>query len=138
MLQAKNQQMEQLLSDVAHDLKTPISLIGMYSSGIRDGLDDGTFLETIIQQNSRMSQMTERLLNLSGIERKEYPLTTIRLDLLLFECIAEQKLFLSKRGLSPVSYTHLENMTAQITRPKIISIVFRYRRRNGTASSACL
>ena len=44
--------------------------------------------------------MTERLLNLSGIERKEYPLTTIRLDLLLFECIAEQKLFLSKRGLS--------------------------------------
>ena len=100
MLQAKNQQMEQLLSDVAHDLKTPISLIGMYSSGIRDGLDDGTFLETIIQQNSRMSQMTERLLNLSGIERKEYPLTTIRLDLLLFECIAEQKLFLSKRGLS--------------------------------------
>ena len=70
MLQAKNQQMEQLLNDVAHDLKTPISLIGMYSSGIQDGLDDGTFLETIIQQNNRMSQMTERLLNLSGIERK--------------------------------------------------------------------
>ena len=100
MLQAKNQQMEQLLNDVAHDLKTPISLIGMYSSGIQDGLDDGTFLETIIQQNNRMSQMTERLLNLSGIERKEHPLTTIRLDLLLSECIGEQKLFLSKRGLS--------------------------------------
>ena len=100
MLQAKNQQMEQLLNDVAHDLKTPISLIGMYSSGIQDGLDDGTFLETIIQQNNRMSQMTERLLNLSGIERKGHPLTTIRLDLLLSECIGEQKLFLSKRGLS--------------------------------------
>lgn len=100
MLQAKNQQMEQLLNDVAHDLKTPISLIGMYSSGIQDGLDDGTFLETIIQQNNRMSQMTERLLNLSGIERKEHPLTTIRLDLLLSECIGEQKLFLSKQGLS--------------------------------------
>ena len=54
MLEQKNRQMEQLLNDVAHDLKTPVSLVGMYASGIRDGLDDGTFLDTIIRQNRRM------------------------------------------------------------------------------------
>lgn len=100
ILQAKNQQMEQLLNDVAHDLKTPISLIGMYSSGIRDGLDDGTFLETIIQQNTKMAQMAERLLNLSRIEQKDHPLTRIRLDLLLSECIKEQEIFLTGRDLN--------------------------------------
>ena len=36
---------KQLLDDVAHDIKTPVSLIGMYASGIKDGLDDGTFLD---------------------------------------------------------------------------------------------
>lgn len=100
MLETKNRQMEQLLNDVAHDLKTPISLIGMYSSGIQDGLDDGTFLETIIQQNARMSQMTERLLNLAGIGQKDYPMTTIFLDQLLIKCVSEQEILFSRRSLT--------------------------------------
>lgn len=100
MLQSKNQQMEQLLSSVAHDLKTPISLIGMYSSGIKDGLDDGTFLDTIIFQNKKISQMTEQLLSLSRIEQKEHSISMIQLDKLLEQCIQEQQIFLKERNLS--------------------------------------
>lgn len=99
MLQSKNDQMKHLLNDVAHDLKTPISLIGTYAGGIRDGLDDGTFLDTIIRQNEKMSQMTERLLSLSRIEQKEHPLTRMELDKLLVQCLEEQKLFLRERNL---------------------------------------
>lgn len=68
-LKEKNEQMKQLLSDVAHDIKTPVSLIGMYASGIKDGLDDGSFLDTIICQNERISGIVERLLHFSRIER---------------------------------------------------------------------
>lgn len=95
----KNQQMEQLLNDVAHDLKTPVSLIGIYADGIRDGLDDGTFLETIAQQNARMAQMIEQLLSLSRIGQKNYPTEKVKLDILLRECMEEQTVFLQERKL---------------------------------------
>lgn len=64
VLQDKNEQMQLLLSHVSHDLKTPISLIKAYTSAIKDGMDDGTFLDTIIKQNGVMESMTERLLEL--------------------------------------------------------------------------
>ena len=70
-LQNKKEQMEQLLDNVAHDLKTPVSLIRLYADGIKDGLDDGTFLDTIMQQSSQMDRMINRLLFLTRIEKKE-------------------------------------------------------------------
>lgn len=36
---------ELLDNNVAHDLKTPIALIGAYGRGVRDELDDGTLVE---------------------------------------------------------------------------------------------
>lgn len=99
MLLEKNQQMEALLDNVAHDLKTPISLISTYASGIQDGLDDGTFLDTLIRQNTKMAQLTEQLLGLSRIGQKEYPLETIALDRLLQDQVEEQQISAVQRKL---------------------------------------
>ena len=99
MLEEKNEQMKQLLSNVAHDLKTPISLVGIYASGIKDGLDDGTFLDTIIHQNDKMSIIVEKLLHLAQIEQREYPCEKLLLDDLLIQCIAEQKILFDHRNL---------------------------------------
>ena len=98
-LEMKNQQMEQLLNDVAHDLKTPISLISMYSAGMRDGLDDGTFLDTIVRQNEKMSQIVESLLNLSRIGRGEEELRAVDISRRLPRWIGEYEIFLRERGL---------------------------------------
>lgn len=86
-LQEKNRQMEQLLDDVAHDLKTPVSLIKLYSEGIKDGLDDGTFLATISDQGKQMDQIINRLLFLTRVDKEtadveECNLTSILLELL--------------------------------------------------------
>lgn len=99
LLEEKNERMKQLLSDVAHDLKTPISLVGMYASGIKDGLDDGSLLDTIIRQNDKMSQMVERLLHLSRIESKEHPCNEVLLDHVLLQCIEEHTIFFTQRDL---------------------------------------
>lgn len=100
LLEEKNEQMKHLLSNAAHDLKTPIALIGMYSSGIKDGLDDGTFLDTIIHQNDKISQIVERLLYLSRIEQKEYPCIELELDTVLRSCISEQEILFKSRNLT--------------------------------------
>ncbi len=99
MLLDQNRQMEQLLDNVAHDLKTPISLIGVYASGIQDQLDDGTFLETIIRQNDRMAELTNQLLALSRIGREDYPVTEIALDQLLTREIEEQQILVRERDI---------------------------------------
>lgn len=83
LLELKNHQMEELLNNVSHELKTPISLIKAYASGIQDGMDDGTFLDTIIHQNNRMGELTEKLLFMSGMERKQSRRTLVNLTELL-------------------------------------------------------
>lgn len=69
-LKEKNAQMEQLLDDVTHDLKTPVSLIKLYANGIKDGFDDGGFLDTIIYENTQMEQMINTLLFLTRIDKE--------------------------------------------------------------------
>ena len=99
ILEEKNEQMKLLLNNVAHDLKTPISLVGMYASGIQDGLDDGTFLDTIIRQNDKMSQIVEKLLHLSRIEYKEYPCEKLALAQVLVRCMEDQRMLFQQRNL---------------------------------------
>lgn len=100
MLEEKNEQMKQLLDDVAHDLKTPISLVGMYASGMKDGLDDGSFLDTILRQNDKMSQIVEKLLHLSRIGKMECVCEKIALDRILAQGIEEQKVLFRRRNLN--------------------------------------
>lgn len=88
-LKEKNKQMEELLDNVAHDLKTPISLIKLYSEGIRDGLDDGTFLDTIIQQDKELSHMVNQLLFTSRISKKDYEKHCLDISRILENCIKE-------------------------------------------------
>lgn len=68
-LLAKNRSMEELLANVSHDLKTPVALIQAYASGMQDGLDDGTFLDTILAQTQRMEQLLAQILKLSYLKQ---------------------------------------------------------------------
>lgn len=88
-LQKKNEQMEQLLDDVAHDLKTPVSLIKLYTEGIGDGLDDGTFLSTISEQSRQMDQLINKLLFFTRIEKETAFLEECNLSLMLLDLLKE-------------------------------------------------
>lgn len=99
-LEAKNRQMESLLANVSHDLKTPVSLIKAYASGIKDEVDDGTFLDTIILQNGKMEQMIERLLDLAKLQQQELPTEPVNLSILLSDGVARYRLQGAERGLS--------------------------------------
>lgn len=99
-LQEKNKQMEQLMDNVAHDLKTPISLIHLYASGLKDGLDDGTFLDTILDENHQMEDMVNRLLYLSRIDKEEYEETYINLSELIRRLVDKYSVMAEKNHLN--------------------------------------
>lgn len=98
-LEAKHQAMKRLLSDVSHELKTPIALIKAYASGIEDGLDDGTFLQTIIGQNEVLAYRVDQLLHLSRLENQDAPLEAVCLSRMIKTVIDDQKLYLREEGI---------------------------------------
>ncbi|KMP36396.1 histidine kinase [Bacillus cereus] len=65
----RNEHLKRFMGDVTHELKTPIALVKAYSMGIKDGLDDGTYIATIIKQTDLISNLIEELLRFSKLER---------------------------------------------------------------------
>lgn len=60
------------ISDVSHELKTPIALIQGYAEGLKFSVADeesrGFYCDTIIDESEKMSQMVKKLTSLSQIE----------------------------------------------------------------------
>lgn len=71
-LEEKNQNLRSFISDISHELKTPISLIKAYSSGINDGLDDGTFLKVIDKKADELAQLVDKLLHLAKLQNEPH------------------------------------------------------------------
>lgn len=73
----KKEQIEKMrtdfLSNVSHELKTPIALIQGYAEGLKDGIADDKesrdyYLDVITDEASKMSIMVKRLLTLNQLE----------------------------------------------------------------------
>ena len=63
----------QFVSDVSHELKTPITLIQGYAEGLVDGIitdeeDKKYYCEVILDEANKMSTLTRELLDLSNLE----------------------------------------------------------------------
>lgn len=74
---AKKEEIEQMrsgfLSNVSHELKTPIALIQGYAEGLKDGVTDDPesmnfYCDVIIDEANKMNNMVKRLLTLNQIE----------------------------------------------------------------------
>ncbi|HEY2491917.1 MAG TPA: HAMP domain-containing sensor histidine kinase [Paenibacillus sp.] len=82
-LEEKNQNLRNFISDISHELKTPIALIKAYSLGIRDELDDGTFLHVIDKKTDEMSQLVDKLLHLAKLQNEPYSMVNFNFKVLL-------------------------------------------------------
>ncbi|MCR5773887.1 MAG: HAMP domain-containing histidine kinase [Lachnospiraceae bacterium] len=75
----------EFISNVSHELKTPISLITGYAEGLRDGIADdeetrNEYLEVIIDESEKMHKLVSNLLELNHIEFGNDPVEMSRFD----------------------------------------------------------
>ena len=74
------------LSNVSHELKTPIALIQGYAEGLKEGITDDPestqfYCDVIIDEAAKMNNMVKQLLTLNQLESGNDPLTIERFDI---------------------------------------------------------
>ncbi|MGL5260392.1 MAG: sensor histidine kinase [Lachnospiraceae bacterium] len=85
----KEEQMrKEFLSDVSHELKTPIALIQGYAEGLKDGINEDEeskefYCSVIIDEASKMNQMVKKLLTLNHLEYGTDVVAMERFDLVV-------------------------------------------------------
>lgn len=93
------QDSRELLANISHDLKTPLTAIKGYTEGLLDGVADteekqGRYLRTIHSKATDMERMVEELVFFTKLEQQvmTYNFREIRLQDFLNDCIEESRL----------------------------------------------
>lgn len=77
---------KEFISNVSHELKTPIALIQGYAEGLKlnvneDEADKNYYCEVIIDESKKMNKLVQDLLNLSQVESDAFKLEKINFNL---------------------------------------------------------
>ena len=99
-LQDRNDNLRTFISNISHEVKTPLALIKAYTLGMKDGLDDGTYLDVIEQQTDEIQHIVDKLLHLSRMQTEDYALEQVEFRGLLQQCLMQYKLALEQAGLA--------------------------------------
>lgn len=133
-----------LLSDIAHDIKTPITTLCSYSKALSDGLVKGDkrqeYLDTIYHKSMRMNELITLLFEYVKMDSSGFELHREDCDLgeILRECIAALYADFEERGIAlqveipetPVSYSADKlQMTRAVT--NLLTNAVRYGNEGG-------
>lgn len=99
-LNNRNENLKVFIGNASHDLKTPTALIKVYAMGIQDGIDDGTYIDTIIEQSDRMTEIIDKLLYFAKYEKKEINLSEFDLKDKLLECINKYEIIINDENIN--------------------------------------
>ena len=78
---------KEFLSNVSHELKTPIAIIQGYAEGLKDNVNEDQesrdyYIDVIIDEAQKMNNMVKKLLDLNHIEFGDSPLNIERFDIM--------------------------------------------------------
>ena len=113
-------QNRELVSNISHDLKTPITSIKGYVEGIMDGVADtpekmDKYIRTIYSKTMDMDRLINELTVYSGIDTNRIPYHFHRLDVAEYfsDCVEEVGLDLESKGIN-LDFTNLVAPKTQI------------------------
>ncbi len=98
---------KEFISNVSHELKTPISIIQGYAEGLKLGISDNPedneeYLDVIIEESKRMNTIVLDLLELSYYESGSYKLNeeSFSVNRMIEDYVNAQKMNISELGIS--------------------------------------
>jgi signal transduction histidine kinase len=97
---------KEFLSNVSHELKTPLALIQGYAEGLQECINDDAasrdfYCEVIVDEAGKMNQMVQKLLTLNHLEFGSDPVSFGRFDIteLINGVIGNSSLMLRQNGI---------------------------------------
>ena len=108
-LNLKNENLKTMISDTSHQLKTPVALIKVYARGIEDKLDDGSYIETILEQTENMENLIERLLYWAKFQKNILNKCKFDLKDELFSIYEKYKLIIEENNIELLLNLDYEN-----------------------------
>ncbi|MGL5354120.1 MAG: ATP-binding protein [Clostridium sp.] len=98
-LNLQNDSLKIMISDTSHELKTPVALIKVYARGIEDGLDDGTYIETILEQTENMENLIDRLLYWAKFQKNILNKSSFSLSYELLSILKKYELIIKENNI---------------------------------------
>lgn len=106
---------KELISNISHDLKTPITAIKGYAEGIMDGVADtpvkmDKYIRTIYNKANDMSRLIDELTFYSKMDTNRIPYTfnKIHIDQYFRDCVEEMTLELEEKNIELTFFNYLD------------------------------
>ena len=136
-LNDKNENLKRFISDASHEMKTPVALIKAYAMGIQDGIDDETFLDTIIEQSENLTSIINTLLYWAKYEKKEFNMSEFDLKDKLLHSIKQYEILLEDKNIDvnikvdkDNFYINADEASIEIVLNNLISNAIKYNSDN--------
>lgn len=123
---------KEFLSNVTHELKTPIALIQGYAEGLLDNINDDEesrnfYCDVIIDEASKMNKMVKRLLSLNQIEFGNNQVSIERFDIVeLIKCVINSTNILAQKKEAKVLFRETEPIYVWADEYMIEEVVTNY------------
>lgn len=120
----------ELLANVSHDLRTPLTLISGYAEMMKDIPEEKTEenVQIIIDETKRLSLLVNDLLNLSRIKARTEPLNIVEFDItsLLTEIVNRQNKFIENYQIKINLLANDEEVIVNADISKVEQVIYNF------------
>lgn len=123
---------KEFLSNVSHELKTPIALIQGYAEGLQDNINDDEesrqfYCDVIIDEASKMNQLVKKLLTLNQLEFGNDQVNMERFDLTtLIQGVIQSSQILAQQAEVEILYHQTEPLYVWGDEFKVEEVITNY------------